>query len=337
MFCPTSSTITNFFLSQKGQKTFQNEKTNNKRLAHTTKKKVTDSLFALGLAAISIVTILWVIEFFDSQQDYTEYCKTVNEQQGIPDPYYVWDRGRYTNLSLIALLFLWIPFTDHSLRKIVYPFLRHKLTYREAKNISHTISATLYDNLHRIVLGYFTRVNKKVKAKISSGFMKIETFEHLHLLTKVFKWIIFPSTVIYGFVTFVFFGQNTLDTLLVANLLFLYSNFVPDLPAVFRRKAENNENDAHHKELPTYRTYALLLFAQFFITLLFCGKKIKWKTTETFHNFKSLLVYGTFLFMLVFLASAAFPSSSTNLIETFSIPIFASLGYLTHLKVDHVF
>jgi hypothetical protein len=135
---------------------------------------------------------------------------------------------------------------------------------------------------------------------------------------------------------FIFFGQNALDSILIANLLFFYSNFLPDLPAIFRRKVYHDVRDTFHEDLPRYKTYALLLFAPLFIVLLFCGKKIKWRTTETFHNFKSLVVYGAFLFMLGFLVLMVFQVSLGGIIEVLCVPLFGLLGYLTHLKVDHV-
>jgi len=307
-------------------------------LAHTKKMRVSTYLFALGFIALSIVSVIWVINFVYSLQDYDDYCEMVRDQGlALPDPYHAWDGGRYVNVTLIALFFLWIPFIDYSLRKTVYPFLRHKLTYREAKSFSRTVSRSLYEDLYGIVLGYFKRVNRKVRAKISLWFMKIETFEHVHLLTTVFKWIVLPSSALYGCALFIFFGQNALDSILLANLLFFYSNFVPDLPAIFRRKVYRDERDTFHEELAWYKTYALLLFAPLFIAFLFCGKNIKWRTTETFHNFKSLIVYGAFLFLLCFLVLVAFRVPIEGIIEVLCIPLFGLLGYLAHLKVDLVF
>ena len=307
-------------------------------LAHTTKTRVTKHLFALGLLTLSIGSVIWVTNFVQSLQKYEEYCEIVSGQGvELPAPYYAWEGGRNVNITLIALFFLWIPFIDRSLRKIVYPFLRKKLTYREAKSFSRSVSRLLYENIYGLVLAYFKRLNRRVRAKISLWFMKLETFEHVHLLTKVFKWIVLPSSVLYGCAMFIFFGQIALDSILLANLLFFYSNFVPDLPAIFRRKVYHDVRDSFHEELPKYKAYALLLVAPVFITLLFCGKKIKWKTTETFHNFKSLAIYGTFLFTLGFLVLVAFPISIGSTIEIIWVPLFALLGYLTHLKVDQMF
>lgn len=307
-------------------------------LAHTKKMRVTSYLFALGFIALSIGSVIWVTNFFHSLQEYEEYCEMVKDQGlGLPAPYHLWESGRYVNITLIALFFLWIPFIDQSLRKTLYPFLRRKLTYREAKSFSRSVSRSLYEDLYRLILGYFNRVNRKIRAKIPLWFMKLETFEHIHLLTKVFKWIVLPSSVLYGCAMFIFFGQNALNSILLANLLFFYSNFLPDLPAIFRRKLYRDERDTFHEDLPTYKAYALLLFAPFFIVLLFCGKKTKWRTPETFHNFKSLVVYGAFLFTLGFLVLTVFQVSLGGIIEALFVPLFGLLGYLTHLKVDHLF
>ncbi len=300
--------------------------------------RIKNFLFVLGLVALSIGTGLWVISFFHTLQEYEEYCELVREQElGLPTPYHVWDGGRYVNITLIVLFFLWIPFLDYSLRKKAYPFLKQKLTYKGAKRFCRSVSRSLYEDLYGLVLGYFTRVNRKVRAKIAFWFMKAETFEHVHLLTKVFKWVVLPSSILYVCAMFYFFGQNALDSMFVGILLFFYSNFLPDLPAIFRRKVHRDVRDTFYENLPWYKTYALLLFAPFFIALLFCGAEPNWSTTETFHNFKSLAIYGVFLFMLSLLVLAAFPISIGGITEVFFVPIYALLGYLTHLKVDLVF
>ncbi|MFA5364236.1 MAG: hypothetical protein WC325_03535 [Candidatus Bathyarchaeia archaeon] len=294
-------------------------------------------LFAAAFLAVIVATTVWVNQLYYSILEYEEYCILTQNQQLTPVSYHLWENGQYINITFIALFLLWIPFIDYSLRKTLYPFLKQKLTYKEAKNFSRSMSRTMYKDIHGLVLGYFKRVNRKLRVKISLWFMKIETFEHLHLLIKVFKWIVLPVCVIYGCSMFFILDQNTLDSILLANILFFYSNFVPDLPAIFRRRIYHDERDGFHESLPRYKTYALLLFAPLFIVLVFCGTKIKWKTTETFHNFKSLCVYGVFLFMLGFLVLSVFQLSVGNVIETMFVPLFGLLGYLTHLKVDLIF
>jgi hypothetical protein len=282
--------------------------------------------------------VIWIANFFQSLQKYDEYCEIVSGQElELPVPYHAWEWGKHVNISFVAILFLWIPFSDHLLRKITYPFLKKKMTYRGVKRYSRKVSRSLYEKIYGLILGYFTRVNRKVNAKISLWFMKLETYEHMYFLTKVFKWIVLPSSVLYGYAMFFLLGLNALDSILLANLIFFYSNFVPDLPAIFRRKIYRDVRDNIHEELPQYKSYALLLLAPIFIIMLFCGKKIKWKTTETFHNFKSLAIYGTFLFILGLLVLVAFPISIGRTIEVIWVLFFASLGYLTHLKVDQIF
>jgi len=295
-------------------------------------------IFLVSFALIVLGTGIWVNSFYYTFQEYEEYCETIRTQElGIPIPYYNWDGGRYVNITLIALFFLWMPFLDYFLQKKAYPFLRQKITYRGTKRFSRSTSRSLYERLYRLVFGYFTRINRKVGAKNVFWAMKMETFEHTQLLTKVLKRIVLPSIILYVFTVVYFFQQNPLDSILIAILLFFYSNFVPDLPAIFRRKVYRDVRDTSQKDLPWYKTYALLLFAPFFIILVFCGIKIKWKTTKTFHNFKSLAIYGVFLFILSFLVFADFPTSIGDITEIISVPIFALLGYLTHLKVDLIF
>jgi hypothetical protein len=295
-------------------------------------------LIFLGIVLLIGGTGIWISAVYSSLQEYEKYCELVGAQEvGSPLPYHVWGGGKYVNITLIVLFFVWIPFLDYVLRKKAYPFFRRKLTYPGIKRFSRSVSRSLYEDLYGLVFGYFTRINRKVRAKIGYRFMKIETFEHLHLLTKVFKWIVFPLSVLYVFVEFCFFGQNALDTMLVGIMLFLYSNFVPDLPAIFRRRIYRDERDTFHAHLSWYKTYALLVFAPLFIIFLFCGITVNWRTTETFHNFKSLAIYGGFLFLAGFLILSAFPISIGGLIEAFCVPLYAILGYLTHLKVDLLF
>jgi hypothetical protein len=295
-------------------------------------------LFCLGIVSLSIGTVIWGFAFFHTLKEYEKYDELVRDQElGLPLPYHAWDGGKYVNIALIILFFLWIPFLDYSLRKKTYPFLRQKLTYRKFKSFWRSVARSLYEDLYGLVLGYFTRVNRRVRTKIAFWFMKVETFEHVHLLTKVFKWVVLPSSILYVCAIFYFFELNALDSMFVGIMLFFYSNFLPDLPAIFRRKVYRDVRDIFYENLPWYKKYALLLFAPFFIALVFCEVEIKWRTTETFHNFKSLAVYGVFLFVLSFLFLAVFPISFGGVIEVLCVPVYALLGYLTHLKVDLVF
>lgn len=300
--------------------------------------RIQNFLLFLSLISLLIGTMIWVLTYFNTLQGYEEYCEWVrNEEIRRPMPYYAWDGGRYVNVTFIALLFLWIQILYLSLRQKVYPFLRQKLKYRKFKSFCRSMSRSIYQDFYRLVLGYFTRVNRRVGTKITFWFMKIETFEHVHLLTKTFKWFVLPSSILYVCAMFYFFGSNAFDSMFFGILLFFYSNFLPDLPAIFRRKVYRDIRDTSYEDIPWYKKYTLLLFAPLLIALVFCGMKIKWRTTETFHNFKSLAIYGVFLFVPSFLVFASFPISFGGILEILCIPLYSLLGYLTHLKVDLLF
>jgi hypothetical protein len=154
--------------------------------------------------------------------------------------------------------------------------------------------------------------------------MKEETSEHLQMLFKVFKYVIFPASVCYAFTGFLF-GENTLDSMVWGILIFVYGNFLPDLPSAFRKK----KGDAKTRRLSWVKKYALFLLAPIFIWLLFSDVGIVWKTTDTFHNFKSLIIFAGFVALLGFIAFG-------GLLEPLSFSFYGIIGYLAHLKVDKI-
>ncbi|MEM3703708.1 MAG: hypothetical protein QXX79_04755 [Candidatus Bathyarchaeia archaeon] len=162
--------------------------------------------------------------------------------------------------------------------------------------------------------------------------MEEETLEHVNSSVKVFKWVILPSSFLYVFFVFCLFGENALDSMLWGLLVFFYSNFLPDLPSIYRRKGRNKKNE----DLKWYKKYAILLFAPLLVWILFSGMRLNWRTAETYHNFKSLTVYGILLFLLGFLAFVRFPLEIGNIIKILFFPFYGVMGYLTHLKVDKI-
>jgi len=190
----------------------------------------------------------------------------------------------------------------------------------------------LYNAIFGFVLHFFMSINRKVKSKLPVWRMEEETTEHIHSMIKVFKWAILPLSLLYVFADFYFFGENAFDSMFWGVLVFFYSNFLPDLPSIFRRKKSSVETE----DLPLYKKYALLLFAPLLIWFLFSGIQLKWKTTETFHDFKSLTIYGTFLLMMGFFAFVNFPINVGSITEILSLPLYGAVGYLTHLKVDKI-
>ena len=186
--------------------------------------------------------------------------------------------------------------------------------------------------LRWFVLTFFRSLNRIVNSSLRIWYMKQETMEHFHLLTEVFKWLVLPVSLVYACTVFYYFGENPLNSLLWGIIIFLYSNFLPDLPSSYINRKNNSETE----RLRWYKKYALLLFAPIFIWLLFSGIQLKWKTTETFHNFRSSAVYAIFLIICGFFIFGDFPISIGNIPKVFSLPLYGLMGYLTHLKVDKI-
>ncbi len=217
----------------------------------------------------------------------------------------------------------------------------HSADAKEAKRVRlkrffHVLPMRVHRGFHNFVLSYFKTVNRKAGKSMKFLAMKMETFEHVDSVFKVFKWLILPVTFIYVIGAVLLLGENTLDAALLGILLFFYSNFLPDLPAVFRKKYYPDVA-ALNTSLPWYKNYALLLFAPVFLGLFLCGVRWKWGTLETFHNFKSLLVYVAFLGVIGFLVFTSFPIGLGEVTESLSVPLYGLAGYLTHLRVDLCF
>ncbi|MBS7636289.1 hypothetical protein KEJ37_02915 [Candidatus Bathyarchaeota archaeon] len=192
--------------------------------------------------------------------------------------------------------------------------------------------ATLHHAFFNFVLNSFKSINRKIRSKLPAWRMREETKEHVQSSIKIFKWIILPASLLYFFLEFYFFSENALDTMLWGLAVFFYSNFLPDLPSIYRRKTKKN----YRKDLPWYKRYAILLFAPLLVWILFSDIHLNWRTTETYHNFKSLTIYCFFLFIVGFFAFVRFPIQIGNLIEVLVFPFYGLAGYLTHLKVDKV-
>jgi hypothetical protein len=184
--------------------------------------------------------------------------------------------------------------------------------------------------LHSIVLLFFRSINQKGRENLPVWRMEVETSEHVHLAVQAFKWIILPVSLLQLFSNFSFLGESALTFVFCAQLIFLYSSFVPDLPSIFRKKKGMTER------LPRHKKYALLLFAPLFIWAVFSGTQVNWKTNEDFHNFRSLGIYFLFLLLCGFLAFGGLTPTIKGIAETLSFPLYGVTGYLIHLKVDKI-
>jgi len=299
--------------------------------------KMKMSKFKLAFVVLLVGTMVWGIAFCYTLQEYRNNCERFRESKWeLPSPYYVWNGGLYITITTSFLLVVWIPFIWYFLGEKVYPYLKQRLSYREVKGFFGSASRLIYDTLFGFVLHYFKNVNRKARSKIADWFMKCETLQHVDSLIKVFKWVVLPASLFYVCADFCFLGENALDSMFLGILIFFYSNFLPDLPSIFRAKIHHDVRNTTGG-LPRYKKYALLLFAPLFIGAFFCRIRLRWKTTETFHNFKSLMIYGAFLFILSFFAFGDLPISIADITEIISVPSYGFIGYLTHLKVDLCF
>jgi hypothetical protein len=199
-------------------------------------------------------------------------------------------------------------------------------------NAVHDLLAGLYNALFGFVFNFFKSVNQKIRSKLPVWRMEEETLEHVRSSVKIFKYIVLPASILYVFAEFYLFGENALDSMFWGLLTFFYSSFLPDLPSIYRGKAKNGKAE----DLPWYKKYAILLFAPLLVWILFSGIRLSWRTTETYHNFKSLAIYGIFLSILSFFAFVKFPIEIGNLTEILLFPLYGLAGYLTHLKVDKI-
>lgn len=190
----------------------------------------------------------------------------------------------------------------------------------------------LYEALYGLVLHSFKSMNRRIKSRFPVWRMKEETSEHVHHSVKVFMWMVLPLSLAYALGFQFFLGENVLGPTLWGFVVYFYSNFLPDLPSIYRKKKPEPEST----DLPWYKKYTLLLFAPLLVWLLFSGIRLSWRTEETYHNFRSVAIYGAFLFVVGFLAFAELPLPIKDLITIFFFQFCGVAGFLTHLKVDEI-
>lgn len=190
----------------------------------------------------------------------------------------------------------------------------------------------LHNALFAFVLNFFENVNRKIRSKLPFWRLEEETSEHVRMAVEVFEFIILPFSFIYLFGDLLLLKENAFDSMLWGILIFFYSSFLPDLTSIFRRGNEKRRTG----DLPWYKKYAILLLAPVFVLLIFSNYQLGWKTTENFHNFKSLTIYGGFLLLCGFFVFGGFQISPGQITEMLVLPFYGAIGYLAHLKVDKI-
>jgi len=185
-------------------------------------------------------------------------------------------------------------------------------------------------SLKNFVQWFFRTLNRRTCLRIAFQKIKDETTEHVNYLSSALKKLVLPLSICYLCLGF-FLGNNVIDSLVFSILIFIYSHFLPDLLSPFRIR--NRKRD---KDRPWFKKYALLLLAPLFIFLLWGDGIPLLRTTEHFHNVRSLGVYSLFLLLLGLIFYGNMPLSLGRILEVFSLTIFGSMGYLTHLTVDKI-
>ncbi len=151
-----------------------------------------------------------------------------------------------------------------------------------------------------------------------------EIKEHFSFLSVMFKRIIIPIILLYIFTGF-FLKIDIFGSLFLSMLIFIYSNFLPDVDFIVSF-TKNNKNESLW-----YEKYFLLCFAPIVIYYVFVGKAkpIYSAKPRIFHSTSALLVYGIFLLVV----GSVFWSSN---FKTVMFSLFGVAGFAIHLIVDGV-
>ena len=182
---------------------------------------------------------------------------------------------------------------------------------------------------------------KKTKRKLSEYWDKIllekipsyakfdliedEVKTHFSFVKWMFKRIVMPLIVFYVVLGLIF-NMNVFGSLLVTLIIFIYSNFIPDIDFLITRTKNKN------KESLWYERYFLLFFAPLIVYYILEGraKPLYSKERKCFHNFKTVVVYGIFLFIV---GSILWDDA----LKIVMLPVFGMLGFIFHLLVDKKF
>ena len=165
-------------------------------------------------------------------------------------------------------------------------------------------------------------ISTKIPSYVSMHKLEEEIKEHFVFLKWAFKRIIIPLAIAY-IIAGLFLKINILGSLVLAMLVFLYSNSLPDVD--FLMKTTRNKV----LESKWYEKYALLFFAPLVIYYILDGRKkpIYISKDKYFHSFKIIPIYGFFLFILGMILWQ-------QPLKMIILPLFGMLGFSFHLIVD---
>ncbi|MFA6064211.1 MAG: hypothetical protein WCW44_02325 [archaeon] len=149
-----------------------------------------------------------------------------------------------------------------------------------------------------------------------------EIKEHFGLLKWSLKRVLFPIAIFYILVGFVL-QEHVLGSLALALLVFLYTNFLPDLDAFFSQdKRDSIKANWTLRRLSLYFTPAVIYYV-----LSKKTRPIYLGSSKPFHNTNSLIEITIFLFLAGLVLHF-------SLLKAVFLALFGLTGYATHLFVD---
>lgn len=152
--------------------------------------------------------------------------------------------------------------------------------------------------------------------------MNKEMMEHFNFLKWAFEKMVLPIIIFY-IIFGLIFEIDVFGSIFLSLLLFFYSNLLPDVDSLFK-KTRNKMLDSLW-----YEKYSLLFFAPIIIYYIFSGraKPLYSINKRPFHNFKTVIIYGAFLFVI----GSIFWS---DILKRVMFPVFGMLGFTVHILID---
>lgn len=137
------------------------------------------------------------------------------------------------------------------------------------------------------------------------------------------KRIILPLAIFYILIGLVF-GEHVLGSLLMGLVVFLYSNFLPDLDTFFPH------NDNKKNEVSAVKKRIALFFAPAVVYYILSRKLTHWDLgkDKPFHNSRALLEFSAFLFFFGLLLYF-------SALKALFFMVFGFCGYFMHLTIDN--
>ncbi|MBI2106553.1 hypothetical protein HYT57_01080 [Candidatus Woesearchaeota archaeon] len=164
-------------------------------------------------------------------------------------------------------------------------------------------------------------ISKKIPSYVNFQKIEDEIKEHFGFLRWAFKRIVLPIAIAYILAGIFLFKMNVLGSLVIALIVFLYSNFLPDTDFLIK--------ETKNAESKWYEKYALLFFAPVIMYYILDGRKkpLYTKKGKSFHNYKTVFIWGVFLFIVGAILWQ-------EPIKMAILPIFGMLGFSFHLMID---